>query len=1051
MTSFLKLFAAAIVLLAGPAGAQEIAYTLIDHGAVNTTYTYNPYGTVEVTPSGGAFHVKFNGVFGTSGQGGDGHVQVSAHGPGTDYCNATGWELPDVFVTCFNTAGAVVQAPYFKVVVIRKDNDRNISYAMTSDAFGNTAAAWSASTAGTEITRTGFGLYTVKMPGLSSGGHVQVTSGGDAYCYVVFWVSDGARVRCDNPAGSPTNSSFLIASLPQGAAPREMAYAQWMFMGNYVYNSSGGNVTVNRTSAGQYDVTFSNLDTVGLAGGSVLVSRYIGSSTLAGIYCRTDGWGNGGGADLVVHVRCYTASGTPTDSQFTILAIPPPAPVTTTITTSPILMSVTVDGTTYSAPKTFTFTPGSTHTISVPSEYTDNFDNPLTFSNWSDSGARQHTITAPAVNTTFTANYQQFYLLSLGTNPNSGGTISRSPASDRYLPGTQVQITATPNPGYTFTGFSEAITGTANPQTVIMSQRRFITAHFACAYSFSNSGGNFAAGGGSLTVTVNAGATCNWTLTGLPAWLSATPSTGPGTKTVTLQAQANSGGTRNATLTLGSATYPVSQAGIPTPTCTYGLSNTVATFNAEGSGGAVNIITQAGCAWSVLDLPSWITANATTGTGPSTFNYTVQANPSTANRVAAMTIGGVAYTVSQSANVAPSSAGLRFVRLTPCRVMETRPEYNNEGRALPFGPPFLNSSETRTLNLPASSTCPIPATAKAYVLNVTVIPRGPLDFVTVWPAGETRPNVWSVRSPDGQVVANSSIIKAGIAGGINIFTSNNTDMILDITGYFTDNPAVSNLVYYPVSPCRVIETRVAYRPTPGPFGGPSMNARQTRSFRFPQSPDCAIPSGAAAYNVTITIVPPGPLPFLTAWPSGSAQPNVSSINSFVGRTLANNVIIPAGPDGGIDVFTLERSDFIMDITGYFAPDDGVNGLFYYPTTQCRASDSTNANWIPPFGTPIFENETTRTIPIRSGACLGIPASARAYALNTTVIPNGSSMPFLTIYPTGQGRPNASVLNAFEGQTVTNSSIIPAGTGGAVDVFAFRRTHVVVEINGYFGR
>jgi serine protease len=61
------------------------------------------------------------------------------------------------------------------------------------------------------------------------------------------------------------------------------------------------------------------------------------------------------------------------------------------------------------------------------------------------------------------------------------------------------------------------------------------------------------------------------------------------------------------------------------------------------------------------------------------------------------------------------------------------------------------------------------------------------------------------------------------------------------------------------------------------------------------------------------------------------------------------------------------------------------------------------------------------------------------------------MPFLTAYPTGQTRPNASVLNAFEGQVVSNSVIIAAGTGGAIDVFAYRRTNVVVELIGYFGR
>ncbi len=72
-------------------------------------------------------------------------------------------------------------------------------------------------------------------------------------------------------------------------------------------------------------------------------------------------------------------------------------------------------------------------------------------------------------------------------------------------------------------------------------------------------------------------------------------------------------------------------------------------------------------------------------------------------------------------------------------------------------------------------------------------------------------------------------------------------------------------------------------------------------------------------------------------------------------------------------------------------------------------------------------------------------------MNATAIPNGNPMPFLTLWPTGQDRPNISVLNAFQGQTVTNSAIIPAGVNGSIEAFTYQRTHVVLEISGYFGR
>lgn len=224
-----------------------------------------------------------------------------------------------------------------------------------------------------------------------------------------------------------------------------------------------------------------------------------------------------------------------------------------------------------------------------------------------------------------------------------------------------------------------------------------------------------------------------------------------------------------------------------------------------------------------------------------------------------------------------------------------------------------------------------------------------------------------------------------------------------------------------------------------------MGRGEMRRFRFPSTSYCSVPV-AAAYSVTVTAAPPAPLAYLTAWPDGSSQPNVSSINSFAGRTLANNVIIPASGDGSIDVFTYDPTDFLIDINGFYAPDDGTGrGLYYFPVTQCRAIDSTVS------GGP-FADDTARTInvPATTG-CSGIPPSAQGYAINVTALPNGNPMPFITAYPTGQPRPNASILNAFQGQVVSNAAIIPAGTNGSIDIYAYRRTDVVLEVSGYFGR
>ncbi|MBI4905112.1 MAG: BACON domain-containing protein [Acidobacteria bacterium] len=578
-----------------------------------------------------------------------------------------------------------------------------------------------------------------------------------------------------------------------------------------------------------------------------------------------------------------------------------------------------------------------------------------------------------------------------------------------------------------------------------------------CTITINPTSQSVSSAAGSGTTNVTAAAGCTWTAASNANWITvASGASGTGSGTVSYSYQQNPNTTnRSGTLTIGGQTFTLSQAAPGTPLCSYDLSSQSASLPA--SGGTINVILTTGpaCAWTVTLSDAWLNVTSPlNGTGPATITLTVLANPGAQSRNGTVSVGGKTFAVSQQAGPTPPSAGLRLVTLEPCRVMETRAEYNYQGRTGSFGPPYMRANETRTLNLPASSVCPIPAGAKAYLLNVTVIPRNGtgVDYLTVYPTGEGRPLFWTVRSPDGLIVANSAIVRAGTNGGIEVFAASDADMIIDISGYYTDNRNVSSLVYYPLTPCRVIDTRAEYRTPAGPFGPPTMDARQTRRFRFPASPYCQIPAGAAAYSITITAVPPGPLAFITAWPAGGAQPNVSSINSPAGRVLANSVVLPASPDGSIDVFTYDRTDFLVDINGYYAPDDGVNGLLYFPVSQCRAADTTSSVLPAPFGGAICESQLSRSLPIPgSPACSSIPANAKAFAVNITALPNGSPMPFLTAYPTGQARPNASMLNAFQGQIVTNSAIIPAGPNGSIDVYPYSRTHVVVEISGYFGR
>jgi glucose/arabinose dehydrogenase len=83
-----------------------------------------------------------------------------------------------------------------------------------------------------------------------------------------------------------------------------------------------------------------------------------------------------------------------------------PDTVTLTLVTQPGGLNVSFDGGTVATPFVVDSIVGTTHTFAAPSSARLNKTN-YRFLSWSDGGAQTHTITTPAVDTTYTATYQQ--------------------------------------------------------------------------------------------------------------------------------------------------------------------------------------------------------------------------------------------------------------------------------------------------------------------------------------------------------------------------------------------------------------------------------------------------------------------------------------------------------------------------------------------------------------------------------------------------------------------------------------------------------------------
>jgi sugar lactone lactonase YvrE len=398
-------------------------------------------------------------------------------------------------------------------------------------------------------------------------------------------------------------------------------------------------------------------------------------------------------------------------------------------------------------------------------------------------------------------------------------------------------------------------------------------------------------------------------------------------------------------------------------------------------------------------------------------------------RSASLTFADDAASASQTVTLSgtgidtPVSAGLRFIPVSPCRVADTRWPTG------PYGGPIVATNSSRDIIVPNSG-CGIPATAKAYSLNVTVVPSGAIGYAEIWPTGQTQP-VASLLNSDGRVKANATIVPAGSNGAVTFYSSDATQVIIDINGYFVPATDPAALAFYPLTPCRVADTR---NPT---FGGPALTFGEIRIF--PVATRCGVPASAQAFSMNVTAVPHGGIGLLSVFPAGQSQPNASTLNTG-SLAVANAAIVPAGDNGSIAVYSNNPIDVVLDVDGYFAaPASG--GLSLFNVTPCRVYDSRYAGLAP--HVPI---SGTVAIGVAASPC-AVPSVAQAYVLNATVVP-ASDLGLLSIYPNGAPVPSASTLNADDLAVTSNMAIVPT-SNGVVNALASSATHLILDVYGYF--
>jgi len=359
-----------------------------------------------------------------------------------------------------------------------------------------------------------------------------------------------------------------------------------------------------------------------------------------------------------------------------------------------------------------------------------------------------------------------------------------------------------------------------------------------------------------------------------------------------------------------------------------------------------------------------------------------------------------------------------FAPIAPQRFLDTR-------KTVPVGADKAVSFQVAGAN-------GIPANVAAVVFNLTVTEAKSIGYITAYPSGTTKPDASNVNFRANQNVPNLVTVKVGADGKVALFnrSSGTTHLIADVTGYYVTGTPATPGAFQSLAPKRLLDTR-----STAALAGDATVSLLVRGTN-------GIPTTASAVVFNLTVTEPTRIGYITAYASGSKRPDASNLNFNAGQTVPNLVTVPIGADGRVTLLnrSFGRSHLIADVAGYYLGGTPTATGAFKATGPSRILDTRPSAAVRPDSTVSFQIAGTT----------GIPANVLGAVFNLTVVAP-PSIGYITAYPSGSTRPDASNLNFSARQTVANLVSVPVGSDGKVTLFnrSSGSSHLIADLAGYF--
>jgi alpha-tubulin suppressor-like RCC1 family protein len=134
--------------------------------------------------------------------------------------------------------------------------------------------------------------------------------------------------------------------------------------------------------------------------------------------------------------------------------------------------------------------------------------------------------------------------------------------------------------------------------------------------------------------------------------------------------------------------------------------------------------------------------------------------------------------------------------VSPARLVDTRE---------PTSPAYGRKQAATTFRVQVAGVGPVPADAGAAIVTVTAVDPGGAGFVSLWPCGY-RPNASELNHQALRTTANLAVTALDATGGVCVFNQQETDVIIDVTGYFASTSGSPPTTATPTIPSPAVTT-----------------------------------------------------------------------------------------------------------------------------------------------------------------------------------------------------------------------------------------------------